>query len=176
MKILHLSFSFTVIMLLLQTVMSCSPEAVEKNERTREIELKELDSLLTVMEERGDIINSTQRGIYYIVKKEGTGPVPQEGDTCSVEFLGFYNNIQIDDTENSPNKTWTFPYRYSKTVHPVLGLLDGIGYMNKGAEFEMYIPSDFAHGSKGLNEIPPYSTVYYKVTMKNLRPKVPGPK
>lgn len=176
MRFFHIIFSFTVSFILLQTVISCSQEPVEEKTRTREMEMKELDSLITILTDRGEKINTTKRGIYYLIIKEGSGPVPQEGDTCSVEFKGFYNKTQIDDTKNYQNNIWNFPYRYSKEVHPVLGLLDGISYMNNGAEFEMYIPSDFAYGAKGLNEIPPFSTLFYKITMKNIGPKKPGPK
>lgn len=156
-----------ILLFLLQVIVSCSPEEEEET-RTRQIEWEELDATIKKLEARGENVDTTNRMVFYIVRTSGEGATPQEGDSCKVEYWGYVNNRLFDDSKIYKNNIWEFPYRYKKEVHPVLGLLDGIGQMNKGAEVEMYIPSDLAFGANGTNDIPPFTTLFYRAILHDV--------
>ncbi|HDR51757.1 MAG TPA: hypothetical protein ENN90_09110 [Mariniphaga anaerophila] len=159
-----------ILILLIGLVVSCSEEP-EPELRTREMEWAELDSIIRNLEADGLDVDTTDRLVFYIVRKPGEGPTPKQGDVCSVEYWGYFNNRLFDDSKIFNNNLWVFPYQFKKEVHEVLGLIDVIGYMNQGAEVDMYIPSDLAYGSKGKDNIPPYTTLFYKAKMHHLEPQ-----
>jgi len=142
----------------------------EPTPRTPEQEMEELDRVLTQKEEAGYDIDTTAMGVYYIIKQEGEGPLPQQGDTCVIEYRGFLPNGKLFDTSEDYHEDglWEFPYRNPDIVP---GLEDGIGRMNKGSKIELYIPSHLAHGSAGTEIVPPYTTLIYFIEMHDLRPR-----
>lgn len=150
----------------------CTPE--ESGPRTRETEWDELDAMIRKMEADGEDIDTTGLSVFYIVRHPGEGPFPEAGDSCSVSYYGYY--LTGDDGilfENSneiypANGKWGFIY---KPEHNVSGFVDGLGYMNEGAEIEMYIHSDFAFGKEGTNIIPPFTTLVYRATMHKVLPR-----
>lgn len=159
-----------ILIFLIMLAVSCSEEP-EPELRTREMEWTELDSIIRNLEAAGVDVDTTDRLVFYIVRKPGEGPTPEEGDICSVEYWGYYNERLFDDSKIYTNSRWIFPYQFKKEAHEVLGLLDVIGYMNQGAEVDMYIPSDLAFGSKGKDNIPPYTTLFYKAKMHKMEPQ-----
>lgn len=151
---------------------SCTKE--EKEPRTREIEMAELDSLIRMLENDGEDIDTTDLSVFYIIRKEGEGPFPKTGDSCSVSYIGFLpNGAKFEDSRDIyPGKVWNFNYMLKKEVHEVIGLIDGIGHVNEGGEIEMYVPSDLAYGSRGTANVPPYTTLVYRATLNELKPKL----
>ena len=172
-KLKTIAFIFLSV-LLFQINFSCTTE----DERTREMELAELDALIKKMESEGKDIDTTDLNVYYFVINEGEGPYPSENDSCWVEYVGYANNLKFEDSKeiHPPNGWWYFIYvpTHSDTnpAHKIKGLIDGIGHMNKGSEIEMIIPSDLAYGSKGAANIPPYTTLIYRAIMRDMRPAV----
>lgn len=149
-------------------IFSCTPEE-EEEPRTREKEWEELDAWMQRLEAEGEDIDTTDLMVFYIVRKKGEGPFPQTGDSCAISYIGYKpNGAKFEDSKDIyKNGIWKFIY---KPPYAVSGLIDGIGYMNKGAEVEMFIHSDFAYGSKGTSVIPPFTTLVYRVTMHEMVP------
>lgn len=155
---------------LLLLAASCSKE--EEEPRTREKEWEELDAVIKELEADSLDVDTTALSVFYITRKAGTGPFPKVGDTCSVTYYGFYlpQGVQFENSLNihPPDGKWVFIF---KPDHKVAGLVDGLGYMNAGSQTEMYIHSDFGYGKEGTKVIPPYTTLFYRVTMHEIRPK-----
>lgn len=137
--------------------------------RTFEDELAELDSMLNKKIEAGYDIDTTDLGVYYIVREEGEGPLPRQGDTCFIDYMAFFpNGTLFDDSENHhPQGIWKFLYGEPNMIP---GLKSGIGRMNEGAKHEMMIPSNLAYGEKGNKDIPPYTTLIYITKMHHVGP------
>lgn len=153
---------------LLLSLFSCLEDHTE--ERTLEIELAELDNTLRKLEAKKYDIDTIDQSLYYVVIKEGEGPVPKEGDECIISYRGFLltgNKIEDSYDIYTSEGKWKFIY---KPAHAVEGLITGIGYMNMGAQYDFYITSERAYGSTGGNNIPPYSTLLYRVTMERVIP------
>ncbi|HZH74320.1 MAG TPA: FKBP-type peptidyl-prolyl cis-trans isomerase, partial [Mariniphaga sp.] len=155
----------SVILFLL--LVSCDKENIEQ--RTFETEQAELDNKLKQLENQKFNIDTITNGLYYIIRKPGEGANLQEGDECTISYRAFLlNGTKIEDSyEIFPSGgKWTFKY---KPEHAVEGLLTGLAFMNKGADYEFYIASDFAYGSEGANNVPPFSTIIYQVKMEEIK-------
>lgn len=143
-------------------------EIEEVKERTFEMEMQELDELLKEKEANGFDVDTTKLGIFYIIYNEGTGPYPEAGDTCVMEYLAFHTKTgkEFDATRDYAKGAWEFIYLYQNLP---TGLNDGIALMNKGTRMEIIIPSPMAFGSQGTSKVPPYTTVAYVATMHDIR-------
>lgn len=169
MSKINSSLLFIAFILLSVLVFSCTPEE-EKEPRTRQQEWEELDAWMKRLEAEGKDIDTTDLTVFYIVLKPGEGPFPENGDNCTVSYYGFLpNGTKIDDSNDifPPDGKWSFVF---KPQQGIAGLNNAIGYMNKGAEIEMYIHSDFAYGSKGTSKVPPFTTLVYRATMHDIVP------
>jgi FKBP-type peptidyl-prolyl cis-trans isomerase FkpA len=166
----HFNNWLIVILSLFFFTFSCAPE---EEERTSEMEWEELNALLKKYENEGYDVDTTDLSVFYVLlNDEGQGPLPEIGDSCFVSYIGFLpGGKKFEDSKDIfPKGIWYFSYDVKKEVHEVIGLTDGIGYLNKGAEAEIIIPSNMAYGSKGTKDIPPYTTLIYRVKVVDLRP------
>lgn len=163
------SILFIVFILVIVFTFSCTPPEEEVEPRTRQQEWEELDAWMKQLEAEGKDIDTTDLMVFYIVLKPGEGPFPENGDNCTISYYGFLpNGTKIDDSkEIYPNGKWSFVF---KPQQGIAGLNNAIGYMNEGAEIEMYIHSDFAYGSKGTSKVPPFTTLVYRATMHTIVP------
>lgn len=148
---------------------SCLDVDDNSNSRTPELEMRELNEALLSLVEKGYDIDTTDLGIYYIMNEEGEGPLAQEGDTLSMEYTGYLlGGVVFDASEyHYQEGIWEFVFNPANLVP---GFSDGISVMNKGAEIDMIIPSDYAYGAIGNGLIEPYSTLLFSVKMHDLKP------
>lgn len=137
--------------------------------RTPELEISELEEALLSLVEGGYDIDTTDLGIFYIMHEEGEGPLAQEGDTLSIEYSGYLLSGAVFDASryHYQDAIWTFVFDPTQLVP---GFSAGISLMNKGAELDMIIPSDYAYGALGSGPIEPYTTILFSVKMHDLRP------
>lgn len=152
------------ISLLISFILSCNKE---DEGRTFETELAELNTFLREREAEGHVVDTTDLGVYYIKYATGTGPYPQAGDTCFLEYFAFHpDGTLFDATRDYANRTWEFIYLYQNLS---IGLNEGIGMMNKGTFMDIIIPSHLAYGSQGTKQVPPYTSVIYRSKMHDIK-------
>ncbi len=158
---------FCLSIVYLITTNSCLTDE-EFKERTPEQEQEEITDFLSKLEQEGYTINTTDLGIYYIILEEGNGPFPQKGDSCFLEYTGyFYDGTKFDSSHNySDNGIWKFVFSEIKLIK---GFEDGIKLMNKGARLELIIPSKLAYGAYGYKQIDSYTTLIYVAKMHDLK-------
>ncbi len=145
---------------------SCKKEEIEP--RTWEMEMAELDEKIKQLEAKGIDVDTTNLSVFYFVIEEGEGAFPQTNDSCHVSYIGFLpDGSKLEDSRDihPPDGKWRFKFR---PLHKVVGLVNAIGYMNKGAEIEMYVTSDHAYGPTGTSKVPPYTTLIYRAKMHDL--------
>jgi FKBP-type peptidyl-prolyl cis-trans isomerase FkpA len=164
LKITQPGFWMVLIAIIL-LVISCDKK---ETERTWEQEMDELNTMLRELEAQGIDIDTTRLSVYYFVRKSGEGPNVKVGDSCSVSYISFFQNGRVfEDSKDIFPSHWNFVYKPSPAI---VGLVDGISYMNKGSEFQFYISSDRAYGAKGTAIIPPFTTLVYRVILHDLKP------
>ncbi len=138
-------------------------------DRTQQTELDEMDVILKKIEADGFNVDTTDTGVYYVVFEEGTGPYPQPGDTCFMQYTGYLADGTIFDSSKAlfSDGIWEFIYMEQDMIP---GLKDGISLMNKGTDIELIIPSELAFEATGNGIIPPYSPIIIDAKMIDLKP------
>ena len=161
---------FTIIFALSVLVYSCMSDPIIPEERTAEMEQDEINTTLTTLEENGYDIDTTEMGVYYIVHVEGEGPTTMAGDTCFLQYAGYFLDGKVFDASDDhyEDGIWEFIF---KEISIISGLEDGLALSSKGAEIDFIIPSEFAYGAQGNVGIPPYSTLLFSTIMHDLKPK-----
>jgi len=159
-----------VLITLASLLLAVSCEDDDNNgSRTFEQDLEELNNFLLKKESDGFNIDTTDLGVYYILREEGEGPYPESVDTCYIEYVSYFlDGSLIDMTKDYfPNGIWRFVL---KEADMTAGLKDGIKRMNKGCKMDLIIPSHLAFGSEGTGKVPPHNSLIYVVTMHNIVP------
>lgn len=163
-----IALAFAIITLI--TTTSCLDTGEELPVRTLAMEMETLNKSLTRLESEGYDIDTTELGIYYILHEAGEGQFAQAGDTLNLEYTGYLMDGLIFDASSyhHPDGIWEFVF---KDLQLIPGFDDGISKMNKGAELDMFIPSEFAYGATGNGNIQPFTTLVFATKMHDLRPK-----
>jgi len=160
-----------IIITLASLLVAVSCEKDDNNgARTFEQDLEELNDFLLKKESDGFNIDTTELGVYYILREEGEGPYPEAVDTCYIEYVSYFlDGSLIDKTKDYfPNGIWRFVL--NKAYYLNDGLKDGIKHMNKGCKMDLIIPSHLAYGKEGKGKVPPNHSLIYVVTMHNIKP------
>ena len=152
------------------TILVSSCVNTDVPERTAETEQQEIDEALANLQNAGYNIDTTKLGVYYVMKKFGTGPYPQSSDTCFMIYTGFFLNGVIFDSSGLYYTDSIFKFNY-RQVSLIPGFNDAIELLNKGAEADVIIPSELAYGIYGYGDIPPYTPLVFSMKMKDIRPK-----
>ena len=150
-------------------ITSCLKDNEEPDPRTPEMEEAEINNFLKNAEEEGFDVDTTDLGVFYIIKEEGTGLFPVEGDTCFIEYVGYFLDGATFDSShnyNYPNGVWKLIYKVDPLIQ---GFEEGVAILNKGAEANIIIPSKFAYGS-GTTGILPYTTLLFALKMHDIKP------
>ncbi len=151
-------------LLFLVLISSC----LDVEERTQETERQELKEYLNNLITHNHDVDTTDLGVYYVMIDPGEGPFPQQGDTLTIGYAGFFiDGSMFESTElSSETGDYTFIYK----VDPLIpGLEDGLSLMNKGAKMEFIIPSELAYGAQGTMQIPKYATLVFVVRMIDIK-------
>ncbi len=137
--------------------------------RTPELENEELNNALSLLDSEGYDIDTTELGIYYIVREEGEGPLVQAGDILRLEYTGSLLDGTIFDASSYhyADGIWEFVF---KEIQLISGFEDGISLMNKGAEIYMIIPSEHAYGAYGNGIIEPYTPLLFETILHDINP------
>lgn len=141
-------------------------------EPTAAEEQSKLKDYLDNLEKKGNNIDTTAAGVYYIKMTEGTGEKAREGDTLTVGYAGYYLSGYVFDASywhNQVDSTFTFVLGDPPLIE---GWDDGMKLMNKNSKYQLVIPSSLAYGSEGSGMVPPYQTLVFVVIMKDLKPKI----
>jgi len=103
------------------------------------------------------IADSTEKGIYHIVDKEGSGSLPSVGDILEVNYTLYL----IDGRKlGSSSSAVSFILGSSNYIE---GWNEANKLIKKGETCRIIIPWYRAYGADGYGIIPPYSTLLYKI-------------
>ncbi len=96
----------------------------------------------------------SDKGIYYVITKPGTGATPAKGDTVSVNYIGKFMDGKSFD-QSQPGKPIEFPVGMGYVIP---GWDVTIETMKVGEKRTVIIPSSLAYGEAGAGGTIPGST------------------
>ena len=101
-------------------------------------------------------------GLQYKVIASGPkdGPSPKLGDIIKVNYEGKLLSGAVFDSSFARGKAAIMP-----ADGLIQGWLDVLPMMKVGDEWVLYIPSDLAYGSRDMGEIPPDSTLVFRLQL-----------
>ncbi|MEZ4938309.1 MAG: FKBP-type peptidyl-prolyl cis-trans isomerase [Crocinitomicaceae bacterium] len=112
-------------------------------------------------------VKTTESGLQYEILTPGSGPNPTEKNTAIVHYKG----MLLDSTVFDQNDELSKPFEFSLAGGVIMGWLEGVKLMNKGAKYRFYIPHNLAYGAQGTpgGPIPPYSTLIFDVELLDFK-------
>ena len=102
-------------------------------------------------------------GLQYKVIKEGTGPVPKESDTVTVNYRG----TLIDGTQFDSSYARGRPETIDVSA-AIDGWKDALQRMKVGAKWELFVPTDLAYGREEMGRIPANSTLIFELELVSI--------
>ncbi len=108
-----------------------------------------------------------ESGLKYVITKEGSGDIPNSGDSVVVHYTGKFlaNGRKFD---SSLDRGTPFEFVIGKGV--IEGWSTGFGLLKEGAEATFYIPSHMAYGEGGYpGAIPPNAILVFDVEFLEIK-------
>lgn len=107
-------------------------------------------------------IKTLQGGVQYKVITEGSGEIPSDTSLVLVRYEGRLINDSIFDSTDKNNGGKPVEMMPSRSIK---GFAAALTHMPIGSTWEVYIPADMAYGDREAGDIPPYSTLIFKITL-----------
>lgn len=98
----------------------------------------------------------TASGLYYIIKKNGTGEMPDDDANVTVKYKGYFTDGTVFDQSDKA----TF-----KLDEVIKGFQEGISLLNENGEATLFIPSRLGYGEDGNSKIPGGAVIIFDVTL-----------
>ena len=114
----------------------------------------------------------TGSGLRTLVLSEGTGALPQPGDTVAVRYKGSFLNGKIFDQNLARPEPFVFRVG-RKEVIP--GWDEGVLLMKVGEKRLLIVPFELAYGTRGRPPVIPRSaTLVFEIELLEIRPRAGG--
>jgi FKBP-type peptidyl-prolyl cis-trans isomerase FkpA len=131
------------------------------------------DQLLQDYFKTNNITNTqkTASGLYYVIHKQGEGPMAPNGSKVSVNYTGINMKGEKFDSNVDPAFNHVQPLEFNLGTRMVIqGWDEGVALMNKGMKATFYIPSGLAYGaqSRGPN-IPANAILIFDVELLDFK-------
>ena len=108
-------------------------------------------------------VKKTESGLLYKVIKQGEGALPVDTSKVEVNYEGKLIDGTVFDSSYKRGKTATFG-----VTQVIKGWTEALKMMPVGSEYELCIPYNLAYGERGNRNIPPYSTLIFKVELVSI--------
>ena len=168
-------FSGIFLLIVVAAFFSCKDENIYVKYRKEELRI--LEAFIT---EYYPDIKAKPSGLYFIETQKGSGDTIKVGDKVHI----FYSTWAIDDSASVIKKIfieestgyslgWYYePYEVivGSGGSGIVGLEEGLTYMQLGAKANLVINSELAHGQYGSGFIPGFTTLCMEVEVHKVFP------
>ena len=110
-------------------------------------------------------------GLRIIEVKPGTGPVPQAGQTVTVNYTGwlFVDGKKGKKFDSSLDRGQPFSFTFGQG-QVIKGWDEGLSTMHVGGKRTLIIPPDLGYGASGAgDDIPPDATLIFDVDLLGVK-------
>lgn len=121
-------------------------------------ELKNANALWLDANKQKKDVKTLPSGLQYRILTAGNGPVATDTTKVEVHYEGKLIDGTVFDSSYKRGQTATF-----RPDQVIKGWTEALQLMPEGSTWELYIPYDLAYGENGTQNIPPYSTLIFKV-------------
>ena len=111
-----------------------------------------------------DSIVTLPSGVQYKILKAGNGAQPVDSNQVVVNYEGKLIDGTVFDSSYQRNEPATFGIK-----QVIAGWQEALKLMPVGSEWEIYIPQEQGYGSRDMGNIPPYSTLIFKVELLDIK-------
>ncbi|MBF9224194.1 FKBP-type peptidyl-prolyl cis-trans isomerase [Hymenobacter ruricola] len=126
---------------------------------------KDVAQIQAYLKKNNATARKTAGGTYYIIKKLGTGPTPQKGQTVRVLYRGtvLATGQEFDSSAKHGNEPIAFALGTGQVIQ---GWDQGIAMLPKGSKAVLLIPSPLAYGTRGAGaDIPANAVLRFEVEL-----------
>lgn len=113
---------------------------------------------------KNDSVQRTESGLLYKVIKKGEGALPADTNQVEVNYEGRLIDGTVFDSSYKRNKPATFG-----VTQVIKGWTEALKMMPVGSVYELCIPYELAYGERGNRNIPPFSTLVFKVELLDIK-------
>lgn len=151
----------------LQSKSTLTPDSAMKvaeqqfNYQQEQVKLKNAEYLANYAKQPG--VKKTESGLLYKVIEQGTGALPVDTSKVDVHYEGKLIDGTVFDSSYNRGKTAQFG-----VTQVIKGWTEALKMMPVGSTYELCIPYDLAYGERGNRNIPPFSTLIFKVELKGI--------
>jgi peptidylprolyl isomerase len=108
-------------------------------------------------------MTTTESGLQYVDLAEGTGAMPQPGQTVVVHYTGTLTDGTKFDSSRDRNSPFSFKFGVGQVIQ---GWDEGLATMRVGGRRQLTIPPELGYGARGAgNVIPPNATLLFDVEL-----------
>jgi len=146
-------------------------ETKKKEEEMAEKQKTEDDNKLQAyFAEKNLSPQKTASGLYYIIDKEGTGPVIEKGQQVTVNYTGTSLSGTAFDSNVDPQFKHVEPFTVTVGVGAVIkGWDEGLQLLKKGSKARFFIPSTLAYGRQDMgSDMGANANLVFEVEVKNV--------
>jgi FKBP-type peptidyl-prolyl cis-trans isomerase FkpA len=127
----------------------------------RQVEENRIKETLFLTENGGRPgVYTTSSGLQYEVLAEGRGARPESSAIVRVHYEGMLADGTKFDSSYDRGEPTEIPLN-----GVIAGWTEGLQLMREGSIYRLFIPQDLAYGSRDMGNIPPYSTLIFKVEL-----------
>ncbi len=112
-----------------------------------------------------DGVKTLPSGVQYKVIKEGTGKIPTDTSTVTMNYEGRLINDSVFDSSYKRGQAYTV-----RCNQNIKGFTEALTHMPVGSTWEVYIPQELAYGERQAGSmVKPFSALIFKIELLEIK-------